>query len=81
MATWVRSIASTLATQNASIDGPVTLDNDTAPADFDPAGVTAVRIQATLDVQSGDVRVRDRVRLVDMGDMRNRNNRWYPTRR
>lgn len=47
MATWVRTGTGTApsGTDADVLPGNITLDNATAPADFDPAGVTSVRFQ------------------------------------
>jgi len=49
MADWVRSFSANLiGSADSDLDGPADLDTDTAPGDFDPASVTAVRFQFTL---------------------------------
>ena len=56
MATWVRSGTGTSPSaldKNGPIEGAVSLDNATAPALFDPAGVTSVRFQWRLNISTG----------------------------
>ena len=54
MATWVRSLTGTAPSiTNGSLTGTVSLNNATAPADFNPAAVNSVRIQYTVAVTSG----------------------------
>ena len=49
MATWVRSGTGTApSSTDAALSGRYSLTNGTAPADFDPAGVTSVQIQYTI---------------------------------
>ena len=49
MATWVRNGTGTAPTAtDADLVGSYALDNATAPADFDPAGVTSVQLQWTI---------------------------------
>ena len=49
MATWVRQGTGTApSSTDADLTGVYELDNATAPGDFDPAGVTAVRFEYTI---------------------------------
>ena len=51
MATWVRTGNGILPTAtDSNLTANVTLDNGTAPADFDPAGVTSVQIDWRLTI-------------------------------
>ena len=51
MADWVRNNAAAInGSTNSNLTGTVDLDNDTAPADFDPAGVTAVTVEVTVTI-------------------------------
>lgn len=49
MATWIRQGTGTApSATDADLVGEYSLDNSTAPADFDPAAVNSVRIQSTI---------------------------------
>ena len=51
MADWVRNNAAAInGSANSNLTGSVDLDNDTAPADFDPAGVTSVTVEVTVTI-------------------------------
>ena len=53
MATWVRTGNTLTGAADAVVTGTIELGNATAPADFDPDGVTSVRIQFTEEYASG----------------------------
>ena len=56
MATWVRSLTGTApSVTDGDLTGTASLDNGTAPGDFDPTAVDSVRIQWTVAVTAGTI--------------------------